>query len=139
MPHLKSDVTGFWIDNQSGTLTAISGSTNSLELAGGNALVDDTGLGDANHTEINDIGIVKRFTASGFINTTTYNIFGPLAAKGTSITKTVQALFLSGKYISGEASVGEVTLSVPIGLQTWSATFSSTAGSGFDTTSVALS
>lgn len=138
MAHQKSDVAGFWIDSATGVLTDISGSVNSLELAGGNALVDDTGLGDANRTELNDIGTVKRFSISGFVNTTTYAIFAPLAASGTSISKTVQALFITGNYISGEANVGEVSLSVPIGLQTWSATVSSTSGSGFDNTSVAL-
>lgn len=138
MAHWLSDLAGFKVDDATGVLTDISGSVTNLTVDGGNNLIQDTGLGDANHTEMRDIGAVKKMTIALMINSTTEAIFGPLAAGGTSVAKTVEANFASGWYISGETNVGKVTMVSPVGLQTASAEFSSLNGSGFDRTSVAL-
>lgn len=137
MAHLLSDVAGFKVDNAAGTITDISGSVNSVSLDGGNASVQDTGLGDARHTEINDIKPIMTISVNGLLNTTTRAIFAPIA-KGTSVAKSVEVKLLSGQFLSGESRVGSVSFSVPIGLQTWSCEFRSSDGTGFQSTTVAL-
>lgn len=142
MSHALSDIAGFRVDNASGVLTDISGDVTQVTINGGNALVEDTGLGDSNRTEQRDIGAVKGISITGMINSTTRAIFAPLAAKGTSVTKTIEVeLAASGanRYITGEAHVGAVSLSIPVGLQTFTAEYRSTSGTGFDNTSVAAS
>jgi len=138
MSHDLSDVAGFWVDSATGVLTDISGDINNLSINGGNALIDDTGLGDSNRTEQRDLGAVKRMSITFMMNSTTDAIFAPLVAAGTAVAKTVQAKLRTGSYISGESNVGAVSLSVPVGMQTGTAEFSSLSGSGFDHTSVAL-
>lgn len=136
--HELSDVTGFSVDNAAGVLTDISVSVTNVTFNGGNGLVQNTGLGDNNHTEQRDIGIVKSMSIAGMINGTTGGIFEPIVAAGTSVTKTVQALLRSGQYISGEANIGPTDMNIPVGLKTFSAEFRSTSGDGWDYTSVAL-
>lgn len=142
MAHDLSDIAGFRIDNAAGVLTDISGDITQATVNGGNGLIEDTGLGDANRTEQRDIGAVKAISITGMMNSTTRAIFVPLAAKGTSITKTIElevAASGSSRYITGEANVGPVSLSIPVGLQTFTAEFRSTSGTGFNNTSVAAS
>jgi hypothetical protein len=142
MAHDLSDIAGFRVDNASGTLTDISGDVTQVTVNGGNGLIEDTGLGDANRTEQRDIGAVKAISITGMMNTTTRAIYAPLAAKGTSVTKTIEVeLAASGaaRYITGEANVGPVSISIPVGLQTFTAEYRSTSGTGFDSTSVAAS
>ncbi len=138
MSHALSDVAGVRVDNASGTLTTISGDVTNATINGGNGLVEDTGLGDSNRTEQRDIGAVKGITLTGMMNSTTRGIYGPLAAAGTSATKTIEVTLASGQYITGEANIGTVSVSIPVGLQTWTAEYRSTSGDGFDYTSVAL-
>lgn len=137
MAHLLSDVAGFKVDNASGSITDISGSVNSVSLDGGNASVQDTGLGDTRHTEINDIKPIMTISVNGMLNTTTRAIFAPIA-KGTSVAKSVEVKLLSGQFLSGESRVGSVSFSVPVGLQTWSCEFRSADSTGFQATTVAL-
>jgi len=142
MAHDLSDIAGFRVDNQSGTLTDISGDITQVTVNGGNGLIEDTGLGDTNRTEQRDIGAVKGVSVTGMMNSTTRAIFSPLAAKGTSVAKTIEVkLSASGatRYITGESNVGAVSISIPVGLQTFTAEFRSTSGSGFTNTSVAAS
>lgn len=138
MAHQLSDVVSVRVDSATGVMKTISGSVNSVTIDGGNGLVDDTGMGDSSHTEIRDIGPVKKITLNGFIDTTTEAIILPLVAAGTSQTKSIEIGIISGKYISGETNVGNVSWNAPVGLQTWSAEYSSTSGDGFDHTSVAI-
>lgn len=138
MAHNLSDVAGFSADNAAGALTDISGDITNVAINGGNGLVEDTGLGDANRTEQRDIGVVKGVSITGMLNSTTLAIYGPLAAAGTSAAKTIQVALTGAQYISGESNVGQVSFSIPIGLQTFTAEYRSTSGAGFDFTSVAL-
>lgn len=137
MAHQISSAAEFRVDNAAATLTDISGSVNNLAIAGGNGLIEDTGLGDAVRTEIRDVGIVNSMNITFMVNSTTEAIFAPLV-NGTSVQKTVQAQLVSGQYLSGEAYVGPVSFSVPIGLQTGTAEFRSSSNTGFDRTSVSL-
>lgn len=140
MAHNLSDVAAVRVDDDSGTsiMVTISGDITNVAINGGNGLVEDTGLGDANRTEQRDIGTVKGIALTGMMNSTTMGIYGPLAARGTSITKTIEIALASGQFISGEANIGPVALSIPVGLQTFTAEYRSTSGSGFDYTSVAI-
>jgi len=138
MAHQLSSAAGFSLTGEATSiLSDISGDVNNLTINGGNGLVEDTGLGDAVRTETRDIGIVNSMSITGMVNTTTEAIFGPLI-NGTSVTKSVQAQLISGLYLSGTANVGPVSFSIPIGLQTFTAEFRSSSGTGFDRTSVAL-
>jgi hypothetical protein len=139
MAHLLSDVAAVKLDNATGVLTVISGSVNSVSVDGGNASIQDTGIGDARHTEANDLKPVQTMTLSGFIDTTSAAIIGPLI-NGTSVMKSVEVQTLSGSYLStNSARVGTVSRSIPVGLQTWSLELRSAASEGFNHTSVALS
>ena len=137
MANQFSSDAGFSVDNAAGTLTDISGYVNNLTVSGGNELVDDTGLGDSVRHEATGISPVNEMSITAFVNSTTEAIFAPLV-NGTSVAKTVQAQVISGQYISGESNVATVSFSVPIGLQTVTATFRSSDASGFSRTSVAL-
>jgi len=138
MGHQLSSAASFWISGEAtSVLSDISGDINNVTYNGGNGLVEDTGLGDSVRTEIADLGIVNSFNITGMINTTTEAIIGPLL-NGTSATKTIQLQSISGQYYSGTANIGPVSLSIPIGLQTFSAEFRSASGTGFDRTSVSI-
>lgn len=138
MAHLLSNVAGFRLDNASGTLTDISGSINSVEVSGGNASVQNTGMGQSRHKEINDIDPIQSITVNGWIDSTTNAIISPLV-EGTSVLKTVEVTLLSGDYFTGEARVGDVSRSLPIGLQSFSLELRSSDTTGFIHTSVAAS
>lgn len=137
MPHRLSDVAGFKIDGATGVLTDISGSVNSVTVNGGNGLVEDTGLGDAVRTQLRDLGIVNTLSVNGMVNSTVYTIIAPLV-NGTSATKTVQVASATNAYLSGEAYVGAVSLSIPVGMQTFSLELASSSNTGFTATSVSL-
>ena len=136
MAHLLSDVTTVRIDNESGSITAYSGSINSVTIDGGDTLIEDTGLGDTRRTEIQDLKPIQTIVLNGFINTTTESLVDSLVA-GTSLAKTVEIKQLSTQYISGEGLVESVSRSIPVGLQTFSLTFHSANSTGFVRTSVA--
>lgn len=139
MAHLLSDVAAVELDNATGVLTDISGSVSSVSVDGGNASVVDTGIGDARHTEANDLKPVQTLTLNGWIDTTSAAIIGPLI-NGTTVMKSVQVTTISGSYLStNSARVGTVNRSIPTGLQTWSLELRSAASEGFNHTSVALS
>lgn len=137
MAHRLSDVAGFKLDGATGVLTDISGSINSVTVNGGNGLVEDTGLGDAVRTQLRDLGIVNTLSVNGMVNSTVYTIIAPLV-NGTSVTKTVQVASASNAFLSGEAYVGAVSLSIPVGMQTFSLELASSSNTGFTSTSVGL-
>lgn len=137
MAHQISSAAAVKLDDNTGVLVAISGSVNSVTINGGNALVDDTGIGDSRRTEIRDVDPIMEISLNGMLNTTTEAIIMPLM-DGTGVAKTVEILTLSGKYISGEANVAAVSHSIPIGLQTWSLSLRTSDTTGFARTSVAL-
>jgi len=118
-------------------LVTIGPYVNSVEISGGNSLVDDTGLSDAVRSEARDIGMINVMTMNGFVNSTTEAIFGP-CINGTAAAKTVEYKLNSNKFLSGTALIGTVSFSGPIGLQTFSAEARSNSTTGFSRTSVAV-
>lgn len=122
MGHETSEVTGFAIDNESGTLTDISGSVNTLTHDGGQELLEDTGLGDGRRTVVAGLANASNVQVNGMHNSTTRAIFGPVV-DGTSITKTVEVQYASGDIYTGEVWPETITgLSANVGqLNTWSA------------------
>ena len=123
MGHANSDVASFRVDDSTGQIVEISGSVNNATIDGGQALLDDTGLGDSRHTSVKGLGNATTVTVNGFLNSTTEAIFAPVV-DGTSITKTIGAGLVSGQYLNGESWPESVTLGVSIdALSTWSCTF----------------
>ena len=135
--YLSSDAS-FSIDDDTGSLTDISSYVNSVTDAGGNALVEDTGLGDARRTEQLDVDPVQVMNVNGFMNTTTEPIIGAWL-EGTSQLKTVDFSPDGSQHYPGEAIVGPVEVSAPIGLMTFSLELHSSDVTGFTRTSVAAS
>ena len=138
MAHLLSDVATVRLDNASDSITDISGSINSVVVEGGNALVEDTGIGDSRRTEIPDVNPIQSITLNGWIDTTSELIVSPLI-DGTSLAKTIEIKQLTGVFLSGEGQVEAVTRSLPIGLQTFSLTLHSADTTGFIRTTLASS
>ena len=88
------------VDNAAGTLTEISGSVNQASLQGTQDLLDSTTLNSS--TKGNFPGLAgASLPISGFINTTTDGIFGPLVGNRTSIAKTF-AFYHGEKWFTGE-------------------------------------
>ena len=139
MANWNSKTSGFSIKfNSTGTPVDIGQYVNNLSFSGGNALVDDTGLGEAVRTEAYDIGNPNIMNITFFVNSTTDGIFG-LWLDGTSVSQTIQFKVFTSKYYSGSSIVGPVSYSSPIGLQTGTCEFHSDSGTGFNRTSVAIS
>lgn len=126
-----------WIDNAAGALTNISVHVTTVTGSGGNELLENTGISDSKRHEILGLSPIGEISMTFKINTTTEAIFSPIM-NGTSTTKTIQVRQLSGKYLYGEANMGSASFSIPIGLQTGTATFRAADNSGlFRRTSVA--
>lgn len=131
MGNLNSDVASFRVDDESASITLVSGDTgtvNSVGLSGGQALLDDTGIGDSRHTVVKGLANATEVTIGLYVNSTTEAIFSPLL-DGTSITKTIGVGLVSGQYLNGEAWPRDVSFSVGIdALQTISCTFQAQDG-----------
>lgn len=136
MPDYLSDGASFSVDDDTGSLTDISAHVNSVDMTGGNDTVENTGLGDDRRSEQRDIGAIMTMSINGRVNSTTDAIFGAWL-EGTSAVKTVDFSPDGSQHYTGEATVGAVSYSVPIGLQTFSAEFRSSDSTGFNRTSVA--
>lgn len=135
MAHVNSDAASFRLDDATGSIAIISGSVNSLTMDGGQALLDDTGLGDTRHTVVAGLANATTVTCNGWLDSTSEAIFAPLL-DGTSITKTIGVELITGSYWNGEAWPEAVSFSANIdALQTWSCTFR--ASNGLTSTSVA--
>jgi hypothetical protein len=111
-----------------GKLTDITVYCNQANLQRAMALLEDTGLSEADKSVL--MGLAgTTLSLNGMINTTTEAIFGPLVAVATSITKTVEyrawktnSTGSVGKFYYGEVLVGNVQISGSVGsLQTFSA------------------
>ena len=110
----------FKIDNSSATLTAIHTYLNSANLQAQFDILDETAFGDEN-PDISH-GIARMSIAiSGFVNSTTEGIFGPLVGNNTSISKTY--MYYNGvKAYTGECLPDSVDYSgSPESLLTFSA------------------
>lgn len=135
MANWTSKTGGFRIDNAAGTLVDIGAYINSVDDSGGANRLDDTGLGDTRERSINGLATATTVSVNGSLNSTTYGIFGPLV-NGTSITKTTELKYATGKYRVGEVYVNDVKLNMQVGQKlTFSATLS--AETGLNSTSVA--
>ena len=130
-----SSAGGFKLDNATGTLTDISSSVTNVEASGGNELQEVTGVGEGVRREAGGLSPVNSMTITFKVNSTTGPIFIPLV-NGTSVTKTVEHKLMTGQFLTGEANVGTVSLSMPIGLQTGTAELRSSDPTGFNRTSV---
>ena len=127
---------GFRIDNASGAITDIKQYINSVDDAGGANRLDDTGLGDTRERSINGLAQATQVNINGSLNSTTYPIFAPLV-NGTSVTKTVEIKYNTGKFRTGEVYVNNVKLGINVGQKSvFSATLS--AENGLTGTSVAV-
>jgi hypothetical protein len=134
MAHVNSDVASFRCDDSTATIADISGSVNSVSVDGGQALLDDTGIGDSRHSVVKGLANATTVTVNGWVDSTSEAIFSPVL-DGTSITKTIGVGLVSGQYLNGEAWPESVSFSVGIDeLQTWSCTFR--AQNGLTRTSV---
>ena len=124
------------IDNAATSLTAITAYVSQVSLQRAMALLEDTGLSDANKSVL--MGLAgTTVSLSGFVNSTTDGIFGPLIATATSVTKTVEYQAYTGRLYNGEVLVSNVQYSgSPGSLQTFSADM--TFDGAVNRTSVAL-
>lgn len=135
MAHVNSDVASVRVDDSTAAIAVISGSVNSITINGGQALLDDTGMGDARHTVVAGLANATDVTLNGYLDSTTEAIFSPVL-DGTSITKTIGIGLVSGQFLNGEAWPRDVSLGAGIDeLSTWSVTFQ--AQNGLTRTSVA--
>lgn len=135
MANWISSVAGFRIDGVSGTMVDIKQFINSARDTGGANRLDDTGLGDARERSIGGLARATQVQINGSLNSTTYPIFAPLV-NGTSVTKTVELKYATGKYRIGEVYVTNVELSINVGQKSvFSATLD--AENGLNVTSAA--
>jgi hypothetical protein len=123
MGHKVSVDMGLKIDNASGSITDISGSVNSQSLASALNILEDSGMGDEERTYLPGLNGAT-IDLSGFYDTTTEAIFGPLIGNRTSITKTIEFKAYANRYYNGEAYPTSVQVSgSPDTLEVWSASF----------------
>lgn len=109
MTNWISSVAGFRIDNASGSLTDIKQYVNSVDVEGGPNFLDDTGLGDTRERVLAGLAQATKVTINGSLNSTTEGIFGPLV-NGTTVTKTIEIKWTTGKYHTGEVWPEKVRL-----------------------------
>jgi len=121
MGHKTSIDQAIHIDDATGSLVAITGSVNSQALSAAMSVLEDSGMGDEERAYLPGLAGAT-IDLSGFLNTTTDGIFGPLVGNRTSKTKTVMFTAYSGRYYTGEAYPTSVGISgSPDTLETWSA------------------
>lgn len=113
------DIT-FKIDNAAASLTDITAYCNQASLQRAINLLDDSALSDANKSVLTGLAGTT-ISISGFVNTTTDGIFGPIIATATSVTKTTQYGAYTGRFYYGETLLSNVQYSGSVdSLQTFS-------------------
>ena len=121
MAHKTSIDQAMHIDDATGSLVAITGSVNSQALSAAMSVLEDSGMGDEERTYLPGLAGAT-LDLSGFLNTTTDGIFGPLVGNRTSKTKTVMFTAYALRFYTGEVYPTSVGLSgSPDTLETWSA------------------
>lgn len=121
MAHKTSIDMAMHIDDATGTLAAITGSVNSQALASALSILEDSAMGDEERTYLPGLAGAT-LDLSGFLNTTTEGIFGPLVGNRTSMTKTVQFTAYALRFFTGEVLPTSVNISgSPDSIQVWSA------------------
>jgi len=109
------------IDSSTGKIKDISSSVNSMALSAAFSILEDSAMGDEERTYLPGLAGAT-VDLSGFLNTTTDDIFGPLVGNRTSVTKTVEFTPYSGQYLQGEVYPTSVGISgSPDSLEVWSA------------------
>lgn len=113
------DVT-FQVDNAGASITDISSHVNSVSIQSALTMIEDSALGDEDRTHLAGLH-GKTIPLSGYWNSTTEAIYGPLLAARTSLTKTVE--YGDGnRYFNGESLVDNVQVTgAPDTVQTFSA------------------
>jgi len=135
MANWISSLAGFRIDSAAGTLVDIKQYINSVRDAGGANRLDDTGLGDTRERSIAGLARATQVQINGSLNSTTWPVFAPLV-NGSSVTKTVEVKYNTGKLRVGEVYVTDVELSINAAQKSvFSATLD--AENGLNVTSVA--
>jgi len=121
MAHKTSIDMALHIDNAAGSLTAITGSVSSQSLAAAMSVLEDSAMGDEERTYLPGLAGAT-LDISGFLNTTTEGIFGPLLGNRTSKTKTVQFTAYALRFYTAEVLPTSINISgSPDGLEVWSA------------------
>lgn len=121
MGHKISTDMRLGIDSSTGHIKDISSSVNSQAIAAAFSILEDSAMGDEERTYLPGLAGAT-IDISGFLNTTTEDIFGPLVGNRTSVTKTVEYTPYSGQYYQGEALPSSVNISgSPDSLEVWSA------------------
>ena len=113
---------GFKLDSSTGTITDISSYVNSESIASAITDLMTTGMGATSNSRVNGLANIS-LNINGFVNSTTRGIFAPIAASGTSVTKTFQFTVGTNMYLTGECLPTSVQFSgSPDTLELFSAT-----------------
>lgn len=109
MPNLTGKDITFQVDNAGAAITDISQHVNSASVQAVLTMIEDSALGDSDRTFLAGLH-GKTMPVSGYWNSTTEAIYGPLLAARTSLTKTVE--YGDGNmYYNGESLAGNVQVS----------------------------
>ena len=120
MANTTYKVMTFKIDNAAASLTDITAYCNQASIQRAINLLDDSALSDANRSVLTGLAGTT-ISISGFVNTTTDGIFGPMIQTATSVTKTTQYGASAARFYYGEALVSNVQYSGSVdNLQTFS-------------------
>ena len=99
----------FKLDDSAGALAALTSHLNSASIAAVQSVLQDTALGDGEHTYVYGVAGAT-IPLAGFWNSTTEALFGPLMGNDTSKTKTWE-WYDSISYKNGECLVSDVEVS----------------------------
>ena len=110
----------FKLDNAAASLTDLSSYVSQASLQRAINLLDDSSLADANRSVLTGLAGTT-LSISGFVNTTTDGIFGPIIATATSVTKTAQYGAYAARFYYGETLISNIQYSGSVdSLQTFS-------------------
>ena len=120
MPNQWGKILDFKLDGAAATIVSLEGYLNSASLQASFDILDETAFGDENPDISHGIARMS-IPISGFINTTTEGIFGPLMGNNTTLSKTYG--FYNGvRWYTGECLPDSVDFSgTPDTLLTFSA------------------
>lgn len=99
----------FSIDNASTAMTNISAYINSQSLAAAITILESTGMGATSRTKQHGLPNIS-IPISGFVNTTTEGIFGPIIS-GTSVLKKFSFQAFTGRHYTGSCLPSNIQFS----------------------------
>ena len=97
------------IDNASTAMTAIGLYVNSQSLASAITILESTGMGATSRTKQNGLPNIS-IPISGFLNSTTEGIFGPIIS-GTSVAKKFSIQAATGRHFTGSCFPSNIQFS----------------------------